>query len=38
VLPDGSEPLVHVYAEGKSRDESDELAHRYALKVTALRG
>lgn len=38
VLPDASEPVVHVYAEGHTRDEADEIAHRYALKVTALRG
>jgi len=38
VLPDASEPIVHIYAEGKSRDAADEIAHKYVLKVTALRG
>jgi mannose-1-phosphate guanylyltransferase/phosphomannomutase len=38
VLPDASEPIVHVFAEGKNRDQANNLAHRYALKVTALRG
>jgi mannose-1-phosphate guanylyltransferase/phosphomannomutase len=38
VLPDANEPIVHIYAEGASRDSCDALAHRYALKVTALRG
>jgi mannose-1-phosphate guanylyltransferase/phosphomannomutase len=38
VLPDANEPLVHVYAEGNTQDEADELVHKYALKVTALRG
>jgi mannose-1-phosphate guanylyltransferase/phosphomannomutase len=38
VLPDASEPIVHVYSEGRTTDEANENAHRYALKVTALRG
>ena len=38
VLPDASEPVVHIFAEGSSQDAAAELAHRYALKVTALRG
>lgn len=38
VLPDASEPLVHVFAEGPSQDIANELVHRYVLKVTALRG
>ncbi|MDR3707939.1 MAG: sugar phosphate nucleotidyltransferase [Capsulimonadaceae bacterium] len=38
VLPDANEPLVHVYAEGPTQDVADELAHRFQLKVTALRG
>jgi mannose-1-phosphate guanylyltransferase/phosphomannomutase len=38
ILPDANEPLVHVYAEGATQDKADELAHRYQLKVTALRG
>lgn len=38
VLPDASEPVVHIFAEGRDRDQANELAHRYALRVTALRG
>jgi len=38
ILPDASEPVVHVYAEGRTQDEANDLAHRYALKVSALRG
>jgi len=38
ILPDANEPLVHVYCEGATQDKADELAHRYQLKVTALRG
>lgn len=38
VLPDANEPLVHIFAEGPTQDIADELAHRYQLKVTALRG
>jgi mannose-1-phosphate guanylyltransferase / phosphomannomutase len=38
VLPDASEPVVHIYSEGSNQDIANDLAHRYALKVTALRG
>lgn len=37
VLPDSSEPVVHVYSEGRTRHEADELASRYAARVTTLR-
>jgi mannose-1-phosphate guanylyltransferase/phosphomannomutase len=38
VLPDANEPLVHIFSEGPTQDVADELAHRFQLKVTALRG
>jgi len=38
VLPDANDPFIHIYSEGPTQDVADELAHRYQLKVTALRG
>jgi mannose-1-phosphate guanylyltransferase/phosphomannomutase len=38
ILPDANEPTVHVFAEAGSQKAADELAHRYALRLTALRG
>ena len=33
VLPDPDEPLVHIYSEGRTRDESDELQEEMRLLV-----
>jgi len=38
ILPDSFESIIHIYAEGATQDAANDLAHRYALKVTALRG
>jgi mannose-1-phosphate guanylyltransferase/phosphomannomutase len=38
ILPDSFESIIHIYSEGSSQDIANDLAHRYALKVTALRG
>jgi mannose-1-phosphate guanylyltransferase/phosphomannomutase len=38
ILPDSFESIIHIYSEGTSQDIANDLAHRYALKVTALRG
>ena len=38
VLPDANEPFVHIYSEASTQNAANELAHRYALRVTALRG
>jgi mannose-1-phosphate guanylyltransferase/phosphomannomutase len=33
VLPDPDEPVIHVYAEGDSREESEELADEFGAIV-----
>lgn len=38
VLPDASEPVFHVYAEGSSQQEADKLLCRYVEKIETLRG
>jgi mannose-1-phosphate guanylyltransferase/phosphomannomutase len=38
ILPDSYESIIHIYSEGSTQDIANDLAHRFALKVTALRG
>jgi mannose-1-phosphate guanylyltransferase/phosphomannomutase len=33
VLPDASEPVIHVYAEGNTKDEADALEREYRSLV-----
>jgi phosphomannomutase len=36
VLPDPDEPLVHVYAEGETTEESEELAAELRTMIEAI--
>jgi len=38
ILPDSSEPVFHVYAEGGSKEAADKLLCRYVEKIEAVRG
>src|SRR5579884_544076 len=38
ILPDASEPVFHVYAEGGSQETADNLLCRYVEKIEAVRG
>jgi len=36
ILPDADEPVFHVYAEGASPEQSDELAEQFVGRVRAV--